>query len=116
MQKFALNDEQKQLLEEYGEDFRRWIETSDGIKIIQEHRTHESYFNQKLSPENLDMMSEEEFTEVYKKLWASNMWADKDWAVKNQLIKKNGLEKIKAELKKLIYDKKNKMVIMDQLM
>jgi hypothetical protein len=36
------------------------------------------------------------------------MWADKDWAVKNQLIKKNGLEKIKAELKKLIYDKKIK--------
>jgi hypothetical protein len=33
-------------------------------------------------------MSEKEFTEIYKKLWASNMWGDKDWAVKNQLIEK----------------------------
>jgi hypothetical protein len=44
MQEFSLNDKQKQSLEKYGEDFKKWIETSDGIKTIQEHRTHESYF------------------------------------------------------------------------
>jgi len=103
MQEFSLNDKQKQPLEKYGEDFKKWIETSDSIKTIQEHRTHESYFKQKLSPEKLDRMSEQEFMEVYKKLWASNIWGNKDWSVKNLLIDKNRLEKIKIEFKKLIY-------------
>jgi hypothetical protein len=103
MREFSLNDKQKQLLEKYGEDYKKWIETSDGIITIQEHRTHESYFKQKLSAEKLDSMSEQEFAEIYKKLWASNIWGDKDQAVKSQLIEKNGLEKTKVELKKLIY-------------
>ena len=65
---YSLNDKQKQLLEKYGEDYTKWIETSDGIETIQEHRTHESYFKQELSPEKLDSMSEQEFAEIYKKL------------------------------------------------
>jgi hypothetical protein len=48
MQKFSLNDKQKQSLEKYGEDYKKWVETSDGIKIIKEYRTHESYFKQKI--------------------------------------------------------------------
>jgi hypothetical protein len=115
MQEFSLNDKQKQSLEKYGEDFQKWIDTSDGIRTMQEHRTHESYFKQKLSPEKLDMMSEREFTEVYKKLWASNMWGNKDWAVRNQLIEKNGLEKIKVELKKLIYGSNNHRELRNRL-
>ena len=56
-----------------------------------------------MSPEKLDSISEQEFAEIYKKLWASNIWGDKDQAVKSQLIEGNGLDKIKVELKKLIY-------------
>jgi|SRR5215207_9269243 len=93
MQEFFLNDKQKQSLEKYGEDFKKWIETSDGIKTIQEHRTHESYFKERLSPEKLDSMSEQELAEIYKKLWASNNWGDKDQAVKSQLIEKKWISK-----------------------
>jgi hypothetical protein len=48
-------------------------------------------------------MSEAEFGEVYKRLWASNMWQDKDQHVRNKLLAPNGLSNIKAELLKLLY-------------
>ena len=72
MQKFSLTDRQKQSLEKDSEDFKKWIKTLDGIKTIEGHRT-QSYFKQKLSLERLDVISEQEFIEVYKKLYASNM-------------------------------------------
>ncbi len=48
-------------------------------------------------------MTENEFSEFYNKLWASNMWRNKDWYIKNKLISPNGLEKIKNEFEKLLY-------------
>jgi hypothetical protein len=57
-----------------------------------------------LSTDNLPGITEHEFIELYKKLWASNMWGNKDWYVKNKLILPNGLEKIKRELSNLLYN------------
>jgi hypothetical protein len=67
------------------------------------HRDHERYFKERLSSENLVKMTEDEFIELYKKLWASNMWRNKDWYIRNKLINHNGLGKIKQELKNLLY-------------
>jgi hypothetical protein len=50
-------------------------------------------------------MDKSEFADAYKKLWASNMWGNKDWYIENKLLVWNGLEKIRIELKKLLYDK-----------
>jgi hypothetical protein len=52
-------------------------------------------------------MTEEEFIQLYKKLWASNMWRNKDWYIKNKLIQPNGLDKIKHELENLLYGSKD---------
>jgi hypothetical protein len=99
MAEFSLDYSQKLSLEKYGEDFKKWIKISDGMKNIQEHRRHESYFKRKLSPERLDKLSEQEFKEIYTNLWASNVWENKEWYVRNRLIDKNGLEKIRVEFK-----------------
>ncbi len=107
---FVLNDKQKKFLRQYGEEFKIWIENEKGIRITTEHRDHEKYFKEKLSAQNLDKMTESEFAEIYKKLWASNMWRNKDWYIQNRLIVPNGLQKIKGELKKLLYSQNEDII------
>src|SRR5205823_10875786 len=80
-----------------------WLNTEKGRNTDTEHREHEKYFKHTLSSDNLAKMTENEFSEFYNKLWASNMWRNKDWYIKNKLIQPNGLEKIKHELKNLLY-------------
>jgi hypothetical protein len=103
MSEFTLTPEQKEVLRKHGEEFKTWIKTEKGKGNIEDHREHERYFKQKLSAENLSKMTEDEFADLYKKLWASNIWGNKDWYVQNKLIGPNGLQKIKDELKKLLY-------------
>jgi hypothetical protein len=102
----VLKQEQKEILDKYGKEFQNWINTDDGKHTITEHRDHERYFKERLSSENLAKMTEDQFVELYKKLWASNMWRNKDWYIKNKLIYHNGLEKIKHELEDLLYGSK----------
>ncbi len=104
MSEFTLTPEQKEVLRKHGEEFKNWIKTEKGKRNIADHREHERYFKQRLSPENLAKMTESEFAELYKKLWASNIWGNKDWYVENKLIGPNGLQKIKDELRKLLYN------------
>ena len=95
--------DKKQTLAKYGKMFQNWINTDDGKNIIAEHKEHEKFFKDRLSKYNLSKMTEQQFMELYKKLWASNVWRNKDWYVKNRLIQRNGLEKIKQELTNLLY-------------
>jgi hypothetical protein len=72
-------------------------------KDLEDHREHERYFKEKLSPENLDKLTEDEFTELWKKSWASSIWGNKEWYVMNKIIATNRIEKIKNGLKLLLY-------------
>ena len=103
MSSCTLTPEQKETLNKQAEKFNSWLNTEKGRNTVTEHREHEKYFKHRLSSENLAKMTENEFSECYKKLWASNMWRAKDWYIKNKLIFPNGLEKIKNELEKLLY-------------
>jgi len=99
----TLSPEQIELLHKYASEFQEWLKTPKGQSNVKEHRDHEAYFKEKLSPENIGKLTEDDFREVYKALWASNMWGNKDWYFDNRLITPNGLDKIKHELKKLLY-------------
>jgi hypothetical protein len=103
LENLKLSPEQIQILKRHGEDFRNWSNTEKGIKDIQEHIDHGRYFKEKLSPENLNRMTEDEFAEIWKKSWASMMWSKKDWYIKNRLIGPNGVEKIRQGLDQLLY-------------
>ena len=103
MSEIALSSEQIILLRKYAEDFQEWLKTPKGQSDISEHRDHEAYFKKKLSQENIDRLTEDEFREAYKTLWASNFFGNKDWYFDNRLIAPNGLDKIKKELEKLLY-------------
>ena len=103
MSSCMLTAEQTEILNKQAENFNSWLNTEKGRNTVTEHREHEKYFKHRLLSENLAKMTEDEFSEFYKKLWASNMWRNKDWYIKNKLIFPNGLEKIKNELEKLHY-------------
>ena len=98
-----LTNEQILTLEKYGKELQEWLSTEQGLEDQKEHREHESFFKDKLSPENLEKMGVDEFSDLYKKLWASNIWQNKDWYLKNKLLDPNGIDRIKQELKKLLY-------------
>ena len=98
-----LTQEQKSILEKYGKEFQDWKITDKGKDTQNIHREHESFFKDKLSEHNLENLQENEFADIYKKLWASNIWQNKDWYIQNRLLAPNGIEKIKKELKKLLY-------------
>ena len=48
-------------------------------------------------------MTKEEFSEIWRKSWASNMWKNKEWYVNNRIIAPNGIEKIREGLNLLLY-------------
>jgi len=102
-----LSQEQKSTLEKHGKEFQTWITTDKGRESLKEHREHELFFKDKLSEDNIGKIQENDFADIYKKLWASNVWRNKDWYIQNKLLAPNGIEKIKSELKKLLYSDNN---------
>lgn len=101
-----LTQENKDKLHSYGAEFKNWLTTPTGTEEVKEHREHERFFKERLSPQAISNLTEESFREVYKTLWASRLWTNKDWYIDNKLLSPNGIEKIKQELKKLLYDNK----------
>ena len=107
MSNLKFTPQQIETLKRQGADYKNWIETDKGKKSIQQHREHERYFKEKLSSENLDKMTDNDFAEVWKKSLASQVWGNKEWYVKNELINKNGIEKLKEGFKLLLYGSEN---------
>jgi len=99
----ALTPEQDERLKIHGRDYVKWLNTEDGRDNINEHREHERYFKERLSPESIDIMTESGLKDIYRTLWASRIWSNKDWYFTNKLLAPNGLEKIRVYLKKLLY-------------
>ena len=98
-----LSAEQKQKLKELGEEFKNLSNSDKIVGYIREHNEHRNYFNEKLSSENIDSLTESEFKELCKNLWAIRGWTNKEWRIENQILTPNGFDKIKSELKKLLY-------------
>ena len=98
-----LTEKQKSSLKSRIGAFKEWLTISNGSESVKEHRDHERFFKEKLRSDRIDTMTESEFREIYKTLWASGFWGNKDWYIDNKLLGPNGLEKIKIELKNLLY-------------
>ena len=98
-----LTEEQKNNLRLHIKAYKEWLTTSDGPESVEEHRDHERFFKEKLRSDRIDTITENEFREIWKTLWASGFWGNKDWYIDNKLLGPNGLERIKQELKNLLY-------------
>lgn len=98
-----LTTEHKATIKKYAIKHVDWLKTSEGQDNIKEHQEHHDFFKRKFSLDNLKRMNENEFREIYKKLWASNIWTNKDWYIDNKLLEPNGIIKIKEGLVNLLY-------------
>ncbi len=103
MVSLTLTDEQKTKISSYVPSYKDWLKTPDGLESVTEHRNHEKFFKEKLRSDKITPLTENEFREIWKTLWASGFFGNKDWYIDNKLIRPNGLEKIKQELKNLLY-------------
>jgi hypothetical protein len=72
-----LTTDQKSLLKKHGLQYGNWLSEGNGKDSTQEHRDHEKYIQEKLSKENVDKLTENQFTEIYAKLWVSKKWGAK---------------------------------------
>jgi len=89
----------------YIQQFKNWLEEDEKAKEWKEERVKRiQWYKEKLSLDNIDNLSVEDFSKLIKDLWASNVWKNKDYKV-HYLIKNNGFEKIKKELKNLLHGK-----------
>ena len=68
----------------------------------EERRVRYNRFKELLSLGKIDVLTEEEFGEIIKSLWASRMWSDKDYLV-NSILERNGIELIRSSLRELLY-------------
>lgn len=58
-----LTPEHLQMLKNRGQEFKNWIDSEEGKKDEDEKRQHEHYFKEKLSPENISKMTENDFSD-----------------------------------------------------
>ncbi|MBI2208474.1 DUF262 domain-containing protein [Candidatus Woesearchaeota archaeon] len=102
-----LTQEQKAKIRDFIESYKRWMETEEGKENYKVHQEHHLFFSKKLARDNIRTLTEEDFREIYKNLWASNLWGNKDWFFDNRLLRPNGLSVLKEELYNLLYGKDN---------
>lgn len=95
--------EQMEGMESYAKDFVAWLKTDQGKENVEEHREHERFFKERMSPQRLEKLTEADFSDIFKTLWASRIWSNKEWYIRNMLLAPNGLEKIRTELRNLLY-------------
>ncbi|MBI5389087.1 hypothetical protein HZB01_01775 [Candidatus Woesearchaeota archaeon] len=99
-----LTTEQKENIKQYIEKFKDFLKT-ERAKEWEEDRKHRTEFIQKaLSKEHISNLTEDEFREIVKNLWASQFWGNKNYLL-DKILKNNSLPKLREELNDLIYGK-----------
>ena len=69
-----------------------------------ERKKRISYYQKIFSKQNIDKLSEKNFGEAVKQLWASQIWGNKDYLV-NKILEDNGIQKIRKSMKVFLYGK-----------
>ena len=92
-------------IKNYIEQFKNWLKEDERSKKWKKERKERcQWYKEKLRFDQINNLNEEDFSELIKNLWASNVWQNKEYKVQ-YLIRNNGFEKIKKELRKLLYGK-----------
>ena len=71
------------------------------LEDLAERKERKAFFSS-YSKDRLKLLSEEEFTAYFSRLWAMLVWGNKQYYV-DKIIDENGFEKIKSELADLIW-------------
>lgn len=99
-----LPSEQLERIKHYMGQFMMFLTTTTGLEWSAEREERLLYFSKVLNEDHIDHLTEEQFKNIIISLWASQIWGNKDYLV-NTIISRNGFQKIRTELKALIYGK-----------
>jgi hypothetical protein len=98
-----LTPEQKERIVRFIPAFRRTLDDENDPNML-ERQSRVQLFEDLLSPEALDQMTELEFGQVISSLWASRIWGDKRYLV-DKLVFDNGFPVLVDQLKRLLWGK-----------
>ena len=97
-----LTPHQKQTIKKYIEEFKAFMKTEKALEWEQDRKTKLDLIKTKLSKEHVLNLTENDFGNIIKALWATEMWTNKDYIV-GKLLKDNTLQKLREEFNELIY-------------
>lgn len=94
--------DQKQSIKQYIEDFKVFMKTEKGLTWEKERKSKLDLIKTFLIKDHVLNLTENEFGQIIKALWANEMWTNKDYLV-GKLLKDNSLQKLREEFNELIY-------------
>jgi len=100
--------------EEFLRIFKNYVKTEQFQKDIQERKNRQNFFHS-FTKEKINNLSEVEFKDLIKNLWASEIFVNKDYLT-NKLIQENGLENIKKWLNYLLWDQEKISIRYDKFL
>jgi len=98
----SLSEEQIKNIREHIENFKKYSKSEEYRRDLKNRWEREEFIANALKEENIETMTEFDFGEIISKLWASQMWANKEYLVR-RIVEDNGLDKIKNNLRYLLY-------------
>lgn len=98
----ALTETQQNTISQFVPEFRKYLNESNRAADLQERQERVTLYDQMLSPQGLEQMTELEFGQVISSLWASLMWGNKGYLVE-RLITDNNLPELKKNLNNLLW-------------
>ena len=96
-----LSAEIRDKIKGYSEKFRRYMETEDYKQDEKEREERKEIFKI-LDRDNIDGLEELEVRQLVSSLWATGFFGNKEYVV-NKILQENGLDKIKTQLKNLLW-------------
>jgi len=83
-------------------EFQKFLKTDEGEKWKREIIDRKKLYQKILNITHIDNLTTEEFSQIIKSLWASNIWTNKDWLVQKILEENGGLINIRNALREFL--------------
>lgn len=97
-----LTQKQRKDMEKNIAQFKAFLETEEAKEWEKEREERPLLFKRLLSEEHIRDLTEDDFGSIIKSLWASVIWRNKEYLI-NKILKDNGIQKLRQELKELLY-------------
>ncbi len=85
------------------EKFKSFVNTDDGKEWKKDREERRQFYSKLFGKDHIKILTEEEFKNAIKSLWASNFWTNKDWLVNKIITQNGGIDRIKDSLSDLLY-------------
>jgi hypothetical protein len=97
-----LASDHKTNIAKYVSGFKEFMLTSVGKEWQSDRERRKELFTKIFDKSHIDHITEDELKTILKELWATKFWGNKEYYV-SKIVRENGLERLKEEIKQLLY-------------